>query len=126
MAKELNIEGKIIFTGWRKDIPSILKASDIFVLPSLSEGLPIALLEAMAAGCACVVTDIGLPVTNGENAIVVPPRNVESLSSAIETLLRDDKLRERLSKNAMSEVKKYSWEKAVEEYMEIFKKLTPR
>ncbi len=125
MADEMKVEGKVIFTGWRQDVPSILKASDIFVLPSLSEGLPIALLEAMAAGCACVVTDIGLPVKNGENALVVPPRNAESLSSAIETLIRDRKLRDRLSKNAVREAKKYSWEIAVEGYIEVFKELMP-
>lgn len=124
MVKEHGLKGKVIFTGWRSDIPAILAASDIFVLPSYSEGLSIALLEAMAAGKACVVTDIGLPVNNGETALVVPPGDPESLARAVETLLIDEKLREKLGRNAREEVKRtYSWEKAVDGYMRIFNQL---
>jgi glycosyltransferase involved in cell wall biosynthesis len=124
MVKEHGLKGKVIFTGWRSDIPAILAASDIFVLPSYSEGLPIALLEAMAAGKACVVTDIGLPVNSGENALVVPAGDPESLARAVETLLIDEKLREKLGRNAREEVKRtYSWEKAVDGYMRIFNQL---
>lgn len=124
MMEEHGLRDKVTFTGWRSDIPAILAASDIFVLPSYSEGLPIALLEAMAAGKACVVTDIGLPVNSGENALVVPAGDPESLARAVETLLIDEKLREKLGRNAREEVKReYSWEKAVEGYMRIFNQL---
>ncbi len=124
MTKEYGLEDKVIFTGWRSDVSAILAASDVFVLPSYSEGLSIALLEAMAACRACVVTDIGLPVKNGETALVVPPGDPESLAIAVETLLIDEKLRKELGINAKEEVKRiYSWEKTVKGYMKIFNQL---
>lgn len=115
------IENKVVFTGSRSDVPNILSATDIFVLPSLSEGLPMSLLEAMASGCACVVTDIGLPVRDRETALVVPPKEPKKLAEAIEALLKDKKLREKLGKNAREEARKFSWEEAAEEYMGVFK-----
>lgn len=66
LARELNVFDRIIFTGWRDDASKLVSIADVFVLPSLSEGLPQALLEALAHGVPCVVSDIpplrGLPV----------------------------------------------------------------
>ena len=62
------------------------KQGDIFILPSISEGLPTALLEAMASSCASIVTDIGLPVKDGVTGLVVPPKDVNSLVRAINNL----------------------------------------
>lgn len=118
------LEDRVIFLGFRKDVPKVLVSTDIFVLPSLSEGLPRALLEAMAAGKACIVTDIGLPVKNKKNAIVVPPKNTKELKRAIELLIKDDELRKRLGKNAKKFIdKNCSIENEVEEHLKIFKKL---
>jgi len=112
---------KAVFLGWRRDVPGILAASDIFVLPSISEGLPVALLEAMAGGKACVATDIGLPIKHEKTGLIVPPKDSRALAAAIERLISDRELRERLGKNARKVIKEeYSWEKAVEKYMEIF------
>jgi len=110
---------EVFFTGWRSDIPEILQATEIFVLPSLSEGLPVALLEALASGKACIVTDIGLPVKNYFNAIVVPPKDVESLQKAILKLINDKKLRKKLSHNARRSAEKFSWKKCIEEYEKL-------
>lgn len=115
---------KAVFLGWRRDVPEILAASDIFVLPSVSEGLPVALLEAMAGGKACIVSDIGLPIENEETGLIVSPKDSHALAVAIDRLINDRGLRERLGKNAREVVKKdYSWEKAVEKYIEIFNSL---
>lgn len=124
LAKNLNLQNKIIFTGFRRDIPDILSVTDIFVLPSLSEGLPIALLEAMASECACVVTDIGLPVKNRETGLVVPPENPSEIAKAIDNLLNDHRLTENLKKNARKYVEEnHSWKKAGEMYIEVFDSL---
>lgn len=123
LSKELGLEDRIIFTGFRKDIPDILAASDIYVLPSLSEGLSISVLEAKARGLACVVTDIGLPVKDGENALVVLPEDADSLSMALQKMIDERELRQKLSENSKKDAKKnFSWEKIVRQYIELFEK----
>jgi glycosyltransferase involved in cell wall biosynthesis len=123
LVKEKGLEDKVVFTGFREDVLDILAATDIYVLPSISEGLSISLLEAKASGCASIVTDIGLPVEDGKTALVVPPGDPDTLRNALERLLRNKGLREELSRNSKEDAKKYSWEKAVEEYSKIFNEL---
>ncbi len=123
-AKELNIESNVEFTGLRLDVDDILSKTDIFVLPSLSEGLPISLLEAMASGCACVVTDIGLPVTDGKNALVVPARDSEKLAEAIDELIKSKPLRAKLGQNARTYVEQFSWESASKQFKQLFESLS--
>lgn len=118
LVKQKKLQDKIIFTGFRQDIPDILSITDIFVLPSLSEGLPIALLEAMAANCACIVTNIGLPITDMETGLVVEPANPEILADRINLLLNNPDLMKTLKMNARNYVAhNHSWEKAAEIYM---------
>jgi glycosyltransferase involved in cell wall biosynthesis len=122
--KEYGLIDEVIFTGWRTDIPEVLAATDIFVLPSYSEGLPIALLEAMASGKACVSADIGLPLEHGADAILFKPGDSLELTKALNTLLFDKELREKLGKNARKKAEKeFSWEKAVESYLRLFNDL---
>ena len=93
----------IRFLGHREDIPSILSISNIFVLPSYSEGLPNALMEAMAAGCACVSTRVGgVPwlLKDGKAGLMVDPGNGKALKEAIERLAGDKALRTELSQHA--------------------------
>jgi glycosyltransferase involved in cell wall biosynthesis len=111
----------LIFTGQRSDVTTILAATDIFVLPSLSEGLPTALLEAMAAGKACVVTDIGLPVEDEKTGLVVKKEDSEELRAAIKRLMSDQKLRNNLGKRAKKDViQNYDWGRVIDRYVEVF------
>jgi glycosyltransferase involved in cell wall biosynthesis len=124
LAERHGLKQKVIFTGWRSDVPAILAASDIFVLPSYSEGLPIALLEAMAAGKACVVTDIGLPVDHGKEALVVKAGDAGELREALEKLIKDERLRKKLGEEAKKKVvREFSWGKTVEQYTKLFEEL---
>jgi glycosyltransferase involved in cell wall biosynthesis len=124
LVKELSLENKVIFLGKRKDIPELLSATDIFVLPSLSEGLPISLLEAMASKCACVVTDIGLPVEDKKTGIVVPVKNPKRIAKAIDYLLINSKKSRIFGKNSLALVKSdYSLEKMSKSYLDIFNNL---
>lgn len=87
------------FVGPREDIPSILAASDVFVLPSRSEGFSNALIEAMLCGLPCVATDVGgnaEALQDGESGLVVPSESVECMSEALARLLQDAELRRRM------------------------------
>lgn len=114
---------KVRFLGFRKDIPDLLATADVFVLPSLSEGLPLSLLEAMASSCACIVTDIGLPVEHGKTGIIVPPADSDALAEALQRLLDDKRLREQVGKQARKFVEKFTWERTALMYNKLFTKL---
>jgi glycosyltransferase involved in cell wall biosynthesis len=123
MVSQLELNN-VIFTGRVPSIPDILVATDIFVLPSLSEGLPLVLLEAMAAGKPCVVTNIGLPVEHMKDALVVKVRDAESLAEAIQKLLADELLSKKLGVNAKKKAKnEFSWENAVEDHLKLFEQI---
>lgn len=99
-ARKLGIQTRVRFLGQRQDIPLLLASCDLFVLPSLYEGLPISVLEAMAAGKPLVATDIGgtkEAVINGVTGFLVPPENPTELAAAIRTLLSDQGLAARLA-----------------------------
>jgi glycosyltransferase involved in cell wall biosynthesis len=91
-AGSLGLEDVVRFMGERKDVTKFLSIFDVFVLPSLWEGLPYVLMEAAALGKAVVATDIdGVRevIENGKTGILVPPRNPESLAHAVRRLLQD-------------------------------------
>jgi len=122
-AEKLGVKNKMVFVK-NASVPELLNACDVFVLPSLSEGLPNALLEAMAAKRACVVTDIGLPVRDGVDALVVPPKNSNALANALNKILADARLRKRLGENALARVKKeFNWASAVNAYFKLAENL---
>jgi len=96
--------------GQRDDVPALLAMADLFVFPSLHEGMPGALLEAMALGCPCVASAIGPVreiVTDGVNAVLVPPRDAEALARAISVLQVDTDLRLALGTAAMAHVREH-------------------
>ncbi len=99
---EYNLENNFNFLGQRYDIYNLLNVMKIFVLPSLWEGLPQVIIEAMAASCPVIATDVdGTPeiITHKINGWLVQPANIGELTSAIDTLLSDNKLRDELTKN---------------------------
>jgi glycosyltransferase involved in cell wall biosynthesis len=124
LRKKLEIEQYVKFLGFRNDIGDLLNISDIVVLPSLWEGLSIALLEAMAAGKPIVTTTIGSNlevVRDGESAILVPPKNPELLASAIIKLIENPELANKLATNAKYRYGKYYTEnQMLEKYMDLY------
>ncbi len=119
---------RIHFTGYRNDAPAIAAASDVFVLPSKErEGLPRAVIEAMAYGVAPVVTSVGgMPelVEDGVSGFVVPPKDPAALSSAIESLFRDRVLIEKLGQAARERIANdFHTSQTVRETSELYKAL---
>ena len=88
--KRLGLDGRVHFLGLRQDVARILALLDVFVLPSLSEGLSMAILEAMIAGRPVVATAVGGNpelVLNGKSGFLVPPRDSQALAKSVTTLL---------------------------------------
>jgi glycogen(starch) synthase len=113
LAVSLKVQDRVRFAGAvePEKMPEFFKAADAFVLPSLQEGLPLALLEAMACGLAIVATRVGgIPAVlkDGENALVVDPGNSPQLRTALERLL-DPGLRQRLGREARRTAEQHSW-----------------
>lgn len=94
----------VIFAGFQANVEEWLGNIDIFVLPSLTEGTPMTLLEAMSAGLpvlACAVGGVPLMVAHGENGLLVAPGDPQKLSEGLSLLLRDPSFRARLGRAAL-------------------------
>jgi glycosyltransferase involved in cell wall biosynthesis len=129
LIQEQGIKDRFLILGWRRDIPEILWASDLFVLTSLWEGLPRVYPQAMAAGLAIVGTRVdGAPeaVVNGENGYLVEPKDVEALAQRIIELLRDEKLRKRMGQKGRSLVDQFDIHLMLSEQEELYESLSSR
>ena len=130
LAAGLGLAGAVHFLGPRPDVPDLLNAMDIFVLPSYSEGLSLALLEAMAAGMPVIATAVGgTPevVTDGDNGLLIPPRDAAALAEALERLLADPAWAQRLGANARAHVREhYSLDRLGREINEIYEELVEK
>jgi glycosyltransferase involved in cell wall biosynthesis len=107
LAAELGIAERVLFLGYRTDIPQLLAACDVFALPSLYEGSSLAVLEAMAARRAVVSSAIGGTdelIDDGENGILVAPGEVDPLAAALRGLLADEERRAALGQRARARV----------------------
>ncbi|CDN30871.1 Glycosyl transferase group 1 family protein [Mucinivorans hirudinis] len=104
LVTELDVSDSVVFHGHKLDFVKELSEAEIFVLPSLSEGFPNALIEAMSLPLACISSDCTAGprdiIEEGVNGMLVEPANVDALAAAMEKLMYDKTLRERLSKNA--------------------------
>lgn len=107
---ELGLDGEIIFTGVRKDIPEILKIIDILIIPSLYEGLPTIMLEAMASRVAVVSTNVGgnpEVVVDGKMGFLVHSKDSLGLADSIEKFLENVNLAEHMGAVGRERVTKY-------------------
>jgi glycosyltransferase involved in cell wall biosynthesis len=127
LSRTLGLEERVIFQGFRDDVPAILNSVDIYCLPSLWEGLPIGVLEAMAMRKAVIATSIDGTkeiISSGENGLLIPVKSPDMLAKAIITLSNDSKLRNKLA-NAAKEtiVKSFNIVKMSEEISAVYKKI---
>lgn len=121
--RKLHLEEYVSFTGIISDVSDILAQSDIFVLPSAYEGLPLTILEAMAAGLPIIASSVGgIPDIVKDNGILIEPGNREELALAMIELAKSSENRKKMSEIAKNEVKKYDISKVTIKYEKLYKK----
>ena len=117
-------ERDVRFTGLRDDIPDLLSKTDIFVLPSYSEGLSNALMEAMSSGCACIATAVGgntFLIQNGVSGFLYPPGDRAALTAHVKRLLDDHAKRRSLGEEARKRIASvFDWQVVSRQYKELF------
>ena len=128
-ARALGIEGRVHFLGWRTDVGQLLGAFDVFALSSISEGLPMAMLEAMSAGLPVISTRVGdIPevVADGRTGRLVPEGNEAALTAVLTELRSSPGERQRLGAAARARVaERYSRGAMVDDYLGAYRVTAP-
>jgi glycosyltransferase involved in cell wall biosynthesis len=126
-SQALGVQDHVIFLGFREDTASLLQAIDLFVLPSISEGLPLSVLEAMASGKPVIATNVGgLPevVVDGQTGFLVSPEDPESLAKRMMLLLGHSSLADQFGKVGRARAeKKFSLVSMVQKYQELYERV---
>ncbi|MDF2854535.1 MAG: putative glycosyl transferase family 1 protein [Neobacillus sp.] len=123
LSVKLGISDNIRFLGFRSDINELLKTSNIFCLPSLQEGLPVALMEAMASGLPCIVSKIrgNVDLVDKNGAVLFDPYNVDDCREVIQNLLNLD--REKFGQYNTERIKKFENSAIIEQMIKIYQTL---
>lgn len=127
-AEELGLNGSVRFLGMREDVQRWIAACDVIALASTREGLPMVVLEAMAAGKPVVATAVGAvseAVQDGSTGVLVPPGDVDALETALKGLITAGERRRAMGQRAVARVKSlYSFERSLEAYEAIYDELS--
>jgi len=126
-AHDLQIAEQLIFTGTRRDIPELLATMDLFILPSLWEGMPNVILEAMAAGVPVLATEVGGTteiIVDPAYGQLIPPKDPDALATAAIALLVDDKRRQQMARAGQQLVKEeFSIQRTASATLSLYEKL---
>ncbi len=127
LAAQHDLEGRLHLLGLRSDIPNLLASADAFVLPSLSEGLPLALLEAMLAGCPVIASDVGevsAVLDRGSAGVLVEPGSATALAAALDRVLSDPAAAREIALRAARRAEgEYGLATMVARYAEAYRKV---
>lgn len=125
LIEKLDLKDYIYFLGSRQDIPSILDISHLLILPSIAEGTPLVILEAMCMGKAVIATDVGAvkeQMIDHKTGFIIAPKDPVALSESIIQLMEDETLRKKMGENGLKEVQKFYLDKCVSAHLETYKK----
>lgn len=127
LAEEHQILDKVIFTGFINNVSEVMHKSAIFILPSRFEGLPMVLLEAMSQGMASIAYDCKTGpsdiIQNDKNGLLIEDQNIVKMQNGLRALFNTEKLRNRLSNEAIKSIDKYDISKITERYESLFNKI---
>jgi glycosyltransferase involved in cell wall biosynthesis len=121
--ERLGLEKKVVFPGFvaDEDLPALYNLAELFVFPSLYEGFGLPPLEAMACGTPVITSDASsLPEVVGEAGLMVEATDVEGLTQAMQRVLEDSALRERMIAKGMKQAKKFTWEQAAAKLLSLY------
>ena len=118
LAKELGVDGRVHLLGFRTDVAELLKSADIFLFPSIQEGLPVALMEAMSCALPVICSEIrgNIDLIDNTCGVLCGATDDTAFKTAIEKLINDEALRLSMAEKALNESKKYDI-KIIENYM---------
>ena len=126
-AQDFSVADRFVIVPWQDEVGPFLRSLDVFALPSRYEGLPLALLDAMAVGAPIVAADVGAvgeAVVSGETAVLVPPDDPQALAAGIQQLLDDEEARKRLGARAREAWRAgFSADRMQEQYVDLFTRL---
>ncbi len=128
MAKELDIEKRVRFLGYRRDVPALMRAADLFVFPSRYEACSLVMLEALASGLPVVTarTAGGAEIVAEAGGTVLPdPNDAEGLTRTLRALVVDPDRLARMSHAARATAEKYTWTHMAQQYLDLFEELAP-
>lgn len=121
-AEALGVGRRVIFTGYvpDEDLPALLSGAEVFVFPSLYEGFGLPVLEAMACGAPVVCSDTSsLPEVAGDAALLVSPTDTAALAAAMNQVLTDGDLRQRLVLRGREQAAKFTWQRCAQTVLEV-------
>jgi D-inositol-3-phosphate glycosyltransferase len=128
LVDDLKLNSRVSFTGAVpfEDLTGLYAGAEFFVLPTVAEGSPLVVLEALASGLPVISTKVsGIPeiVDDEHNGFIVPPRDVHALAERMKLLIEDDELRAKMSKNARSDtVASFSWNAVAKKTLSVYRK----
>lgn len=128
-ARERGLEPRVHFAGARRDVPAILAASDVFVLPSRSEGLSSALVEAMTAGLPCIAARVGgapEAVDNGASGLLFEREDRDQLAELLVETVSDPVLRHQLGLQAARSAQRYNLEASIGRLIALYERFLAR
>jgi len=129
LAEELSVSDRVRFLGFRKDVAALLAAADAFLFPSYQEGLPVSLMEAMAAGLPCVVSRVrgnADLIAEGEGGYLCAPDDAYGLAQGLRTLLAAPQLRRKMGEYNRQAVQAYGLEKVREHMAALYREMLGR
>lgn len=121
--KGLDIEKNVILTGYvpREDLAPLYSGAEVFAYPSVYEGFGMPVLEAIQCGCPVIASDSSsIPEVTGDAGILVPVNNLQALCDALERILSDSDLKERLKEKGLERAKRFSWKKSVGRFLNLY------
>ncbi len=128
LVQDHNIENRVVFSGFSNNVSEIMLNSEIFVLTSRFEGLPMVLIEAMSQGMACIAYDCQTGpsdiIDHGKNGVLVKDQDMQMMTNELESLILNNDFRLELRKNAPKSLKKFEPESVVKIWEEVFEQIT--